>query len=479
MAKCSGDNLTGQVATRLQTPHVVLVSDANGNPVTGVTVTWAAASGGGSVDPTTSTTDANGHAQTFRTLGIVIGTQTTTATATIGGTATTVTFSISATAAGASQMTAAGGDGQTGTVGTTLPTPLSVRVADQFNNPVAGVPVTWTPASGSGSVNPPTSTSNASGIASTAWTLGTQAGTQTIQATGAGSPVNFSAIATAGAAAQLTITTEPAATATSGAPFSQQPVLQVRDGAGNPAGGAGVPVTAVIASGPAGATLTNATATTVGSGAATFSGLAISGTAASYTLRFESGTLTTATSGTITLGAGAAATLVKSSGDNLTGQVATRLQTPHVVLISDANSNPVAGVTVTWAAASGGGSVDPTTSTTDANGHAQTFRTLGIVIGTQTTTATATSGRTTTNATFSAAATAAAATTLTITTQRSASGASGAALAQQPVIQVRDAAGNPAGGAGLTVTAVIATGPAGATLTNGTATTVASGAATF
>src|SRR5437762_9061895 len=93
---------------------------------------------------------------------------------------------------------------------------------------------------------------------------------------------------------------------------------------------------------------------------------------------------------TATATAGAAATMAKSSGDNLTGQVATRLQTPHIVLVSDANGNPVAGVTVTWAAASGGGSVDPATSTTDANGHAQTFRTLGILIGTQTTTATAT-----------------------------------------------------------------------------------------
>src|SRR5207247_7739299 len=169
LVKSSGDNLTGPVATRLQTPHVVLVSDANGNAVAGVTVTWAAASGGGSVDPTTSTTDVNGHAQTFRTLGVLIGTQTTTATATIGSTATTVTFSISATAAGASQMTAAGVDGQTETVGTTLPTPLAVRVADQFNNPVAGVTVTWTPGSGSGSVNPTTSTSNATGTAATTW----------------------------------------------------------------------------------------------------------------------------------------------------------------------------------------------------------------------------------------------------------------------------------------------------------------------
>src|SRR5207247_1272091 len=223
LVKSSGDNLTGQVATRLQTPHVVLVSDANSNPVAGVTVTWAAAWGGGAVDPPTAS----------------------------GGTATTVTFSINATAAGASQMTAAGGDGQTGTVGTTLPTPLAVRVADQFNNPVAGVTVTWTPASGSGAVNPPTSTTDGSGIATTNWTLGTAAGTQTVQATGAGSPVNFSAIATAGAAAQLTITTPPSPTATSGAAFTPQPVLQVRDAAGNPAGGAGLPVTGGIASGPA------------------------------------------------------------------------------------------------------------------------------------------------------------------------------------------------------------------------------------
>src|SRR5439155_27160790 len=120
------------------TPHVVVVADANGNPVSGIAVTWAAGTGGGSVAPAASTTDANGHAQTFRTLGPLIGKQTTSATATINGTATTVTFSIDATAAGASQMTPAGGDGQTGTVGTTLPTPIAVRGAGQFKHPVPG-----------------------------------------------------------------------------------------------------------------------------------------------------------------------------------------------------------------------------------------------------------------------------------------------------------------------------------------------------
>src|SRR5207249_4854228 len=180
----------------------------------------------------------------------------------------------------------------------------------------------------------------------------------------------------AGTATQLTITTEPSPTATSGAAFGQQPVLQLRDAAGNPAGGAGVPVTAVIASGPAGATLSTATATTLGSGAPTRRASALNGSAGDYTLRFESAGLTPATSSTITLGAGTA-------------------------------------------------------------------------------------------------------TQLTITTQPPATAASGAAFGQQPVLQVRDAAGNPAGGAGVPVTAVIASGPAGATLSNASATTLASGAATF
>src|SRR5439155_457333 len=258
----------------------------------------------------------------------------------------------------------------------------------------------------------------------------------------------------AGTATQLTITTEPSATTTSGAAFTPQPVIQVRDAAGNPVGGAGVPVTAVIASGPAGATLSNATATTLASGAATFSGLAISGTAGSYTLRFESGPLTPATSSPITLSAGAAATLVKSSGDNLTGQVATRLQTPHVVLVSDATGNPVAGVTVTWTPASGSGSVNPPTSTSNASGIASTAWTLGTQAGPQTVQATGAGSP----VTFSATATAGAAAQLTITTPPSATATSGAPVNQQPVLQVRDGSSEAGRGGEVPGTAVIASG---------------------
>jgi hypothetical protein len=62
------------------------------------------------------------------------------------------------------------------------------------------------------------------------------------------------------------------------------------------------------------------------------------------------------------------------------------------VLVRDINNNPVAGVSVTFAVASGGGTVVPTTAlTTDVNGIAQvTSWTLGTTAGANTLTATAT-----------------------------------------------------------------------------------------
>src|SRR2546428_3310926 len=80
---------------------------------------------------------------------------------------------------------------------------------------------------------------------------------------------------TAGAATQLSVTTQPSATAQSGVAFAQQPVVQLQDANGNPVSQSGVVVTATVT--PAGATPTNATATTAANGAATFSGLTLSG----------------------------------------------------------------------------------------------------------------------------------------------------------------------------------------------------------
>ena len=64
----SGDDQSGIVGTMLSDPLSVRVSTDSGNPVEGVTVSWAAANGG-SVSAATSTTDIEGVARVLRSLG--------------------------------------------------------------------------------------------------------------------------------------------------------------------------------------------------------------------------------------------------------------------------------------------------------------------------------------------------------------------------------------------------------------------------
>jgi hypothetical protein len=82
--------------------------------------------------------------------------------------------------------------------------------------------------------------------------------------------------------------------------------------------------------------------------------------------------------------------LVKASGDNQAGLLGATLPNALVVRIRDANDNPLAGVTVTFAVTAGTGSLSATSAITNANGNASTTLTLGTSGGTTTVTATAT-----------------------------------------------------------------------------------------
>ncbi len=64
IAKVSGDSQTATLGTALANPIIVRVTDARGNPDSGVTVTWLAGPGSGGVSPTTIVTDGQGHAST-------------------------------------------------------------------------------------------------------------------------------------------------------------------------------------------------------------------------------------------------------------------------------------------------------------------------------------------------------------------------------------------------------------------------------
>jgi len=75
-----------------------------------------------------------------------------------------------------------GVEAQTGTVGTALATPISVKLTDN-SQPVAGEAVTWTVLAGGGTVDAATSTTDPNGDAVAHWTLGTVAGSDTLIAT--------------------------------------------------------------------------------------------------------------------------------------------------------------------------------------------------------------------------------------------------------------------------------------------------------
>jgi hypothetical protein len=171
----------------------VLAQDVNGNTVPAFTAPaynnaqvdlTLNAGNGATLGGTTMVSAVNGVA-TFTGLSITrAGTgYTITAAATGLTSATSNSFNIVAGPAAAIAINA--GDNQTATEGSTLGVTTgtvvpSVLVSDGYGNPVAGAGVTFVVASGAGSVGSPAASTNASGIASTSWTI--VAGTNTLNA---------------------------------------------------------------------------------------------------------------------------------------------------------------------------------------------------------------------------------------------------------------------------------------------------------
>ena len=86
----SGDNQAGLTGEALTNPFVVEVRNQYGDPMAGVTATFAVIAGGGTLSVTTTMTDANGHAESTLTLGNAPGTNT--VTVSVEGITASVTF---------------------------------------------------------------------------------------------------------------------------------------------------------------------------------------------------------------------------------------------------------------------------------------------------------------------------------------------------------------------------------------------------
>ena len=272
----SGGDQQGPAGAALDEPFVVVVRDQNGDLLAGVQVAFTVTAGGGTLSSASATTDANGRAQTYLTLGSEPGTNT--VEASVAG-LEPVTF----TAVGYANprsLEKISGDGQEGPASTQLAEPLMVAVADEDGAAIAGVAVSFAVTAGGGTLSSATATTDANGRATTRLTLGRDLGTNTVEVSVTGlEPETFTATATEQAI-----------------PYS----------------------------------------------------------------------------------------LAKVRGENQEGPVGTQLAEPLVVAVADEDGAAIAGVAVSFAVTAGGGTLSTTTATTNADGRARTYLTLGSELGTNT-----------------------------------------------------------------------------------------------
>jgi Invasin, domain 3/Bacterial Ig-like domain (group 1)/Filamin/ABP280 repeat len=254
---------------------VLQLADPAGNPIARpeVTVTAQIAEGGGTLEGTATAVSTADGLVTFTDLAIrgspgprrlIFG-----ADGFASATSDLVALGVGVPAS----MALSAGDQQSAAVGTAVPIAPAVVVKDADQNPLPGVPVTFSVTAGGGSVSGGSVTTGSDGIATVGqWILGKSVGTNRLKAevTGStleGSPVVFTATSVPGplSADKTTVEASPASITASNGSVGSAITVTARDGFGNPLQGLDV---ALAASGE-GNTLTQPAGATNGSGAAT------------------------------------------------------------------------------------------------------------------------------------------------------------------------------------------------------------------
>jgi adhesin/invasin len=173
-----GTNQAVQGGKELPNAIVLRVLSEDGKAVENVSVGFTVATGGGSVNPGSVLTDANGEARTKWVLGPTTAEQT--LKAEVAGLAP---VTISATAIVPTELIIAQGNNQSARVSTALTNSIVVRVVGINNTPIVGVPVAFQISAGAGVITPQSALTNAFGEVNVKWTLGPTAGANTLLAT--------------------------------------------------------------------------------------------------------------------------------------------------------------------------------------------------------------------------------------------------------------------------------------------------------
>ena len=460
-----------------------------------VTFSVSPADGTVSLSPTSATTDSNGQASTtLRTGSGSSGSYTVTATVGTLSLRGSVTVETSPPPSSQQQqqqetpqepvttlplpeatvLESISGGNQEGVPGEALANPFVVEARDQYDDPMAGVTVTFALLTGGGSLSSEMVMTDANGRAESTLTLGDEPGTNTVEANAEGlsqtAAFNVEAGLPPPVATSLSIVSVHNQNGLTGEALANPFVVEVRDQNDSPM--EEIVVTFAVTAGEG--SLSTTTAMTDANGQAQ----------STLTLGDEPGTNTVEASAeglsrTEVFSAEASlpppvpTTLSIGSGGNQEGTTGEALANPFVVEVRDQYDAPMAGVTVSFAVSEGGGALSATTAMTDANGRAGSTLTLGSEPGTNSVKVSV-EGLSQTEV-FSAEASLPppVPTTLSIGSGGNQEGTTGEALANPFVVEVRDQYDAPM--AGVTVSFAVSEG--GGALSATTAMTDANGRA--
>ncbi len=179
-----GEGQRAAAGLSLIEPVGVRVLDAGGAPVSGMAVRFEVDLGGGRVEFAEVLSDSTGLAGVEWTLGPEPGPQTLVVSAEGVASVQIAATALELDEAVASFEVPSGGD-QWAWSGRALPEPVVVQARDEGGRPLRGATVRFQPDAG-GRADPGTAVSDSAGVASTAWTLGTAPGSQTLTVSAGG-----------------------------------------------------------------------------------------------------------------------------------------------------------------------------------------------------------------------------------------------------------------------------------------------------
>lgn len=255
------------------------LKDIYGNVATGYTGTlnWSSTDVLATLPSSVAFTGGDAGVKNLSVTLKTAGTKDFTATDSVVGALTQTVSGVTVSASTADHLVLSAGDGQSTVVGTAVAIDPKVQVVDAYGNGLSGIPLTFTVGSGSGHVGASVVSSDTAGFASTSFTLGSVAGSNSLivgRQTSAlpGSPATLTIYGTgtvaSPSAAQSTLAVSPS-TAPADGSSTITITLTLKDSFGNAVSGYSVSGFTISSTGTGNTIPSSFSGTTNGSGQAT------------------------------------------------------------------------------------------------------------------------------------------------------------------------------------------------------------------